>query len=294
MKVSALVVGSTALILACAGAARGQSVQYSGMIVLDSTATNGTLTLSGSARAQVPAIYVNSSASQATRCSGSAVIDSYSFKTVGGASLWSPSACTCAVSHIPVPVSDPCSGLSLPTADPSHDLNALSFSGGTRTASPGYYSHGITAGGGASVTFSPGLYVLGGNGLVVSGASSISGDGVSFMIVGNGKVNISGGSTAHLTPMSSGPMAGVVIAQYAMDTQSMTISGGSGMFIGGTIYAPGAQLTISGSSQVIGDGPQIGDMVVAKRVTVSGSGLIKIGGQQHSQVVMPPNAPLAD
>jgi hypothetical protein len=108
-----------------------------------------------------------------------------------------------------------------------------------------------------------------------------------------GSLSISGSSAFTLTPTTSGALNGVVIAQPASNTHALSLSGGSSMNISGTIYAPGAALTLSGSGAVTGEGPQMGDLVVAKRVTLTGTGSIKIGHSQSTALQLP-SQPLFD
>jgi hypothetical protein len=246
----------------------------SGVMVLDSAGTGGALTLSGNAQIRCPIMYVNSSSNQAVRGSGSVVLDCHTLNVVGNASFNGGAHCTGTVNQgFPGPAMDPNAGTAVPAADTAHDLGKLTIKNVTATANPGYYSGGISTSS-ADVTFNPGIYVLGSDLTVSNG--SVSGAGVCFVMLG-GRVTFSGTGTASLTPPASGALAGIVIAQPASNTGALTLSGGSGISIQGTIWMPGSAATVSGSSSVAGSGPLMGDMLVCKRLTVSGSGLLIIG-----------------
>lgn len=250
----------------------------SGVMVLDTAATKGAMTLSGNATVKTPSVYVNSSSSDALKVSGSAVLDSPSVNVVGGSSLTSPSACTSTIKSTSGTALDPYASLILPAADTANNLGTLSISGGTRTVSPGYYSGGISVTGNANVTFLPGVYVLG-NGLSVSNGS-ISGDGVCFVVLG-GKVTFGGNSSATLTPTATGNLSGVVIAQPSSNKSDLTVSGGGTMNIRGSIWAPAAKATLSGNSSATTTGPFMGDMLIVNTLTLSGTSLLTIGNPSY-------------
>jgi len=289
MKIMVSVVAVAALSASVLGSA---ATSLSGIVVLDPSA-QAALTLSGSSMVQCPAAYVCSSDKKSVTGSGSALIDTPSLCTFGGCSFSGSSRCTGTTTHTPAPYADPLAGLKIPTSAGVKDLGTIAVKGGSKTIQPGYYSGGISVSGGAKVTFAPGVYFVGGKGLSVS-SSSISGQGVCIVMLSGG-VAFSGGTTATLTPPTTGAMAGVVIAQPVTNTSKMALSGGTGISIGGAIYAPGAHADLSGSSSVQGKGPQFGDSVVFQTLTLSGSGLIKIGGQTTQQWIAPlPVMPLFD
>src|SRR5262245_18003502 len=279
LGVTALACSMTSLVLAQRGGAA-----FRGIMVLDSTATNGPLQMSGSARMKTNIVYVNSSAANGANISGSAVLDTSELDVVGGAKLAGSWSCTGKVVGFPGPALDPFATLSIPAADTANNLGSVSVSGVTRTLSPGYYSGGISVSGGGHVIFNPGVYVVG-NGVTISSSSAV-GDGVTFVILG-GKFTLSGGSTAALTPNMAGPLAGVLLAQPLTNTSNMTLSGGCGISMTGVIWAPVAKVTVSGSSTIAGQGPLMGDMLVAKRVTISGSGMIFVGGATPDPLARP-------
>jgi hypothetical protein len=262
--------------VAVAGAAlAGDQPVPSGMVVLDSSA-NGALSMVGNSTVQIPAraVYVNSSSTKAVSTTGSAVLDAPYLYVVGGASFNGSSKCTGQVINSVAPYVDPYAGRQFPDTSGMADLGGRHITTSV-TLQPGYYSGGIRISGNAAVTLQPGLYVVGGDGLRLS-SGSISGEGVCIAIY-SGSLDIAGSSGMTLTPPADGPFAGITIAQPSFNTEEMKLAGGSEVDISGAIYAPRAMLTMVGNSTVEGTGPQMGDVVVAGRVTMKGTSIIRIG-----------------
>jgi hypothetical protein len=190
-----------------------------------------------------------------------------------------------------VAFADPMSGLVIPGVAGLADRGAASISGGTVTLQPGHYPHGISvSGSNTRVTFVPGAYVISGD--VHIGGGTITADGVMLVML-DGTLSISGQTALTLTPPTSGALTGMVIAQPAANTHAMSLGGGSSINISGGIYAPSAALTLTGGSGVSGEGPQMGDLVVAKRVALTGTGSIRIG-HPLSPALQLPTQPLYD
>lgn len=247
----------------------------SGMVVLDSSAS-GALSMVGNSAVQIPAraVYVNSSSTRAVSTTGSALLDAPYLYVVGGANFNGQSRCTGQVISSVAPYVDPYAGMSFPDTAGMSDLGSRNITSSV-TLQPGYYSGGIRISGNAAVTLQPGLYVIGGEGLRLS-SGSIVGEGVCLAIY-NGTLDIAGSSGLRLTPMADGAYAGMTIAQPSFNTAGMSLAGGSEVHISGAIYAPRSMLTMVGNSEVHGTGPQMGDVVVAGRVTMRGTSLIRIG-----------------
>ena len=284
---------SLSALLAFAGTALAGGTSGSGLIVLDQNAS-AALSMTGNSTIEIPAraVYVNSSASNAVRTVGTATLQTPDLYVVGGTSFTGNSGCTGTVHRAVAPFADPLAGLINPNASGQTPLASPSISGNvTITLSPGYYSQGITVTGSSTVTFSPGVYLIGGGGLRIS-SGAVTGNGVVFVMLA-GSLNIAGCSSLHLTAPTSGNLAGVVISQPASNTSGMSLAGGSQVDISGTIYAPGATLTLTGNSTLAGVGPQMGDLVIANRVAMTGTGAIKIG-RPASPAISLPSMPLFD
>lgn len=247
----------------------------SGMVVLDNSAS-GALSMVGNSTVQIPAraVYVNSSATSAVATTGSALLDAPFLYIVGGATFNGQSRCTGQVISSVAPYVDPYAGMSFPDTSGMTDLGGRSITSSV-TLQPGYYSGGIRISGNAAVTLQPGLYVIGGTGLRVT-SGSITGEGVCLAVYA-GEVDIAGSSGLVLSPMAGGAYAGMTIAQPSFNTAGMSLAGGAEVDVSGAIYAPRSLLTLVGNSEVNGTGPQMGDVVVANRVTLRGTSVIRIG-----------------
>ena len=188
-----------------------------------------------------------------------------SFAGFGGLSSPGP------VESIAQPAADPLAYLTPPA--PGTCLLDPMVGAGAVILSPGTYCPGITITGG-TVTFGPGLYILNGaTGLQISGTGSAvsTAPGVTFYNMGTGAITFAGtgtvtldASTVDLIPLPPG----ILFYQDPADTAPGDVSlGGTGNAnLSGTLYFPGAPLTIAGSLN-----PSANTPVVAQSITVTGS-----------------------
>jgi hypothetical protein len=281
-----------ALALAAGACCAGENPYGAGLVVLD-TNGSGALTMSGQAHVQLPAnaVYVNSNHQTALKTSGQCVIETPHLYTCAPQSSNVASHCTGQVTFSACAYADPLCNLSFPTTSgmTNHGNKSINSSQ-VVTLQPGRYGD-ISISGQAKVMFQPGVYVIQGD-MSVSGQVEIGGAGVS-LVFSSKSLSISGGASIEFTPPSSGNLAGVVFAQPSSNSTPMSLSGGSEMNIGGTIYVPGAEIKLSGQGTVSGEGPQVGDLVVCKTATLSGQGLIKIGQPNMAPIELP-KMPLYD
>ena len=154
------------------------------------------------------------------------------------------------------------------------DYTKFKVTGGTKILTPGVYCDGIDITGGSTVTFSPGLYVLNGGGLSVSGNSTLNGTGVTFYNTASGSnaykpVSISGGTIGTLSAPTSGPMEAMLFFQDRgiRSSQTNTISGGSTLNLAGAVYFLTTPLNFSGNSS--GDADYT--ILVASLITFTGA-----------------------
>jgi hypothetical protein len=133
------------------------------------------------------------------------------------------------------------------------------------TLQPGYYPSGINfSAPSGTITFEPGIYYING-GFGDSSGANIVGNGVmiynasqSFSVTGNGNVTLS--------PMTSGPYAGITIYHNPNSTSDVSITGSGSLNITGTIYCAGSKLTVTGN------GSTIGSRSISKTLSVTGNG----------------------
>ena len=249
--------------------------------------------MSGNSTVDIPtnAVYVNSSSTNAVRTNGVASLQTPDLYVCGGTHFTGQSGCTGTVHCSVAPYMDPLAGVHMPTSEGQTDRGSVSVNGGAAvTIQPGYYSGGISITGSSTVTFAPGVYLIRNQLRISSG--NVSGNGVCFVMLG-GSLSISGCSSLTLMPMTSGDLQGCVIVQPSGNTAGMSLTGGSETNITGAVYVPGATLTLTGNSTLSGNGPQMGDMVDANRVTISGTGSVKIG-RPASPALALPSMPMYD
>jgi hypothetical protein len=126
------------------------------------------------------------------------------------------------------------------------------------------------------------VYVIVGGGLTVSGNGGLTDDpdGVFIFNAGSGyhadsngnmidggtygAITLGGNGNVNLKPMATGGYAGILIFQSRSNTKVLNIGGSSSLTTTGAIYAPAAQLAISGSGS-------LHDTLVVNSLYVSGS-----------------------
>jgi len=157
----------------------------------------------------------------------------------------------------------------------------------TKELRPGYYPGGIRINGNADVTFKPGMYILGGTGLVASGNANLCAKGVMFYIIGSGVIDLAGNGSIVLTPIQfdssdfcdssySYPAdtdytyEGIGIFQSRDNNNDARIVGNAKLHLHGTLYFPENHL------KVVGNGDGFGDQLIARTIGISGNGDIKI------------------
>ena len=141
------------------------------------------------------------------------------------------------------------------------------------TLNPGVYVGGMHITGG-TVTLNPGIYYLNGGGLSVSGSGSLLGAGVMIYNAPQSPsdvISISGsGNAITLSPMLSGPYAGVTLFQDRTSTNGVGISASpsTNITMTGTFYAAAATLSITGN----GANQTLGSQYISYDLNLSGNG----------------------
>ncbi len=260
--------------------------------VLDPT-VSGALTLSGNASINTTTgnVVVDSSSASAISASGNAQVTAATVQVVGGINNSGNAKVT--KTGTPGATGDPFSSLVQP-AVPSYSPTGAENLGGNSTAtiSQGSYST-INVSGNAHLTLSPGTYVIGTGGVIVSGNAvlNLGSGGVTLILEGggftvSGNASISGsnvfifnggssyngttdGGTYGAIAMSgngSFNLNGLLIFQDRSNSKGLAFSGNSMAGMVGTIYAPDAALTISGNAS-------IKDELVIKTLNISGNAI---------------------
>ncbi len=114
------------------------------------------------------------------------------------------------------------------------------------------YSGSITVGSGVTVTMNPGTYVFTGN-LGLSGHGTLTGTGVTLYFAGGTPGGSLGGggngnTTLNLTAPTSGPYKGILIYEDPSNTNTISLNGTPVANLTGIIYAPSAELDLSGNT----------------------------------------------
>jgi hypothetical protein len=138
---------------------------------------------------------------------------------------------------------------------------------------PGVYCGGLVIRAG-TITLSPGLYTIRGGPLQIQGNATVGGTDVSFLLGSGAFLEFQGSPTINVTAMTTGPLAGLVIASDpAAAAQTSTIQGNVSTFLrtqtSGSIYLPNHALHVGGNSELALTGTT--DRVVVGSLAVAGS-----------------------
>ena len=255
-----------------------------GLIALDLTErqalrVHGTVTLT----VNDGAIQVNSNHdSQAVYAGGNVVIDAPTMNVGGDARFTGGAQFTGDLNPGASPIPDPLAFLPPPVWNPANSLGTISVTGGeTVNLKPGFYSGGISANNG-TVTLAPGIYILDGEGLNITGNTNFTAEGVMFYITGTGTscLDLTGTGDIRVTPPDPGlytypdpqvnTYEGVSIFQDRTNTNAARIIGTSLLDLEGTLYFRKAHVELGGT----GDG--FGNQLIANTVEVGGTGAITV------------------
>jgi hypothetical protein len=212
----------------------------------------------------------NSGASDALAIAGSAVAKAAGFCAVGGYSA--------PASQSPMPrgncltADDPYSATAAPVPASCNGSNTYVSvqPNKSRTLQPGTYCGGLDLKG--NVTLQPGLYIIKDGNLSINSQATVTGNGVTFYIMGSGAgFTINGGGNIDLTAMSSGDYKGMVIVHDRASNigSTNTLNGNSGTVIKGVIYTPTQQLTLTGTGTFGQTSPFM--PLIADQIKISGN-----------------------
>ncbi|HVS34340.1 MAG TPA: matrixin family metalloprotease, partial [Gemmataceae bacterium] len=247
----------------------------SGSAYILNTSVGSALTVTGNAIVNLPGmLVVDSSAANAINASGNAQISAAGGVLVAGGVSKSGNA-TVSTTGSPTTTSDPLAALPLPSVTGLTNYGAVQVAGNSsKTLCPGIYTS-IQVSGNASVTLTCGTYIIEGGGLSVSGNANLSGSGVLIFNAGSsyngttdggtfGGISLGGNGTINLSGPTSGPYAGVVIFQSRGNSRALSLGGNGAAGITSTVYAPAANVGLSGNATVKGT-------LVVATLTVTGN-----------------------
>ena len=238
--------------------------------VMNPTANNALVVSGSSSLSSSCGIIVNSNSTSGLVSSGSACITASAIGV--NADSESQMACVTPTPVLDVPrAPDPLAWVSAPSVGACNFTNTSVKTVGTTTLSQGVYCNGISVSGvGVLAKLNPGLYILNGGGLSVSGGANIQGTGVTFYNTQGAAsykpIVVSGGSSSSLIAPTSGNYEGILFFQDRSITSNSqnTISGGSTAAFQGALYFLHSPLVYSGGSNAAYT------LIVTDTLTISG------------------------
>ena len=221
---------------------------------LGSSGTDIGMTGSGSLSVPNCSILDDSSSSNALNLVGSATITANSIGIVGNYKVVGSGSVTPNPVTGMSAVSDP---LSL-TAPPfvASSCHAAFTNTGSRSVTitgptiPGgiICYDGFSNIGSGTVTFPAGTYVINGS-FSNTGSAGLTGTGVTFYLPSNGdSFSVTGSGTLNLSAPTAGTYSGILFYQDPSDTSTMSFTGSSSSTLRGIVYAPAAELDLTGSN----------------------------------------------
>jgi hypothetical protein len=167
-----------------------------------------------------------------------------------------------------------------PAGAPQGNLNLNK----SETLNPGNYSN-ISLKAGAVVTLNPGIYCV--NGDLTGMGGTITGIGVTIKML-SGQLDLGGNVTVNLQAPSSGDWKGLLV--YAEPAVSLVkITGGSGSFYMGTVYAPWSECQIRGGSGTIA----VNSQLICRTTDIAGDGQVDIIYNEDENYKLPTTIELA-
>jgi hypothetical protein len=251
-----------------------------GCIILDPTVKNaldssgsGSTTITGGGR-----FVVNSNHSEAARVTGGGALKAAEFRITGKNPGYIGPLDGQTYTGVP-PTPDPLAYLPVPTVPPNGTITTTNVSKyKSYYLTPGRFTNLPNFGNGDTVTLKQGgIYYIDGGGLNSTQGATILMDppnvttGVMIYNAPSGTqqnqgLNLSGG-TVVLSPLQSGPYAGIIFWQDRTSPVTLSLQGQGGFNIDGTFYAANALMNVTGNGTNV-----IGSQYISRTLSLSGSG----------------------
>jgi type II secretory pathway pseudopilin PulG len=216
---------------------------------------------------------VDNGACHALSLGGSGVWNAGTTSILTGGSCVAVSGIVCpTVTPYSPALTDPYGGLVAPSAAGQPSQTGCTGPQASQTAQPGVYAGVFAVNGGNTCTLASGIYILRAGFNIGSGAIIKTGAGGVLFYLSGGAFVVAGGASLTLTAMTTGPFAGIAVWQAAADTSTISFSNGGALTFNGVIYAPKAQLNISGNAQT-----PVATAIAVQTVVMTNSGGISIG-----------------
>jgi hypothetical protein len=254
-----------------------------GIIVLDLTAKDA-LNAHGGANITINGapVIVNSSHTEAALTNGSegSQVRATEFRFNGGYRETGGSTFRDVNGNLPPPITtgirpvpDPLAYL--PQPDKTTMIpGTIIRSGQDYILTPGVYPGGIKFTGQANVTMRPGIYYMDNGGFEFSGLGSLTANEVMIYndpASNSQTVKITGQGAVTMSPPSSGLYMGMLVFQKRTSATPISVSGSGQYRVGGTFYAAGALVSVSGN----GD-QYIGSQYISRMLDLGGNGTLRI------------------
>lgn len=237
------------------------------LLALDPTASRSVL-VSGSASVNLTgcSAMANSSAADAVRTQGSAMMNIDCLISAGGVDLAGGSVTTKCAKPVTkaAPAYDPFADLvAPPTSGPCNPSN-----GGT--LQPGHYCSGLALSG--TVKLKPGVYVISGGDFRINSNANVSGSDVTIYLAGNARVTINGNATVRLSAPTAGTYSGVLFFGDRAGTDGIQkFNGTADSLLTGALYFAKQKVEYLGNFSGNGGCTQL----IAKSIEWTGSTSIK-------------------
>ncbi len=206
-------------------------------------------------------MYINSPRASALTMTGLAKINAWSAYISGNYSIAGQAKLSTTHGTFTgiAPIDDPYLSVPLPSFSGCNQTNFSLTAGAVRTLDPGVYCNGFSLAGGSKVTLNPGVYIIDRGSFSITGGSTLTGTGVTFVMTsstGNNyaTASVAGGSVITLSAPTTGATAGLAFFQdrNAPGTGVDSFAGGATQNINGAIYFPNQSVTYAGGSSTGG------------------------------------------
>jgi Flp pilus assembly protein TadG len=226
-----------------------------------------------------------------------------SLSTVGGCT-GAASFCNTALTYMPAPTTNPFSALDgalttlcganptlpakcglTPPCDNKGGTELVPYTAATKCTNDGFKSKGntVVTGPGGVLPLPAGVYFLSGK-LTLTGGSSITGTGVTFILLPGAEIDTKGGGTLTLSGPSTAPSASSLpaalqssadlfqyMAIYYASATDVTFGGTSNITLTGNIYAPKAAVTFQGDPTIAVGGTGGCGQLIAASIAFNGN-----------------------
>jgi hypothetical protein len=134
---------------------------------------------------------------------------------------------------------------------PATPCKVASLSPNATTLDPGTYC-GLSLTGVQTVTLNSGVYIFDGGSVAATASTKITGNNVTLVLTSSkttyGQLSVDGAASITLTPMTTGPTAGMAIWLDKNGARPLTMGGSGVLNLTGAVYAPASAVVWSGAA----------------------------------------------